>query len=98
MAKTYRPPAEFEDRDTFVFTDGRYDHEATREAEARYIADLTDWCRERWGSKSDLVGVVYSSPVAAWSLPEAHIRGLRVADIRQEKARSDRLAELFASR
>jgi hypothetical protein len=34
----------------------------------------------------------------AWQIPEAHARGLRLADIRAEVAREKRLAELFASK
>lgn len=62
MATIYAPPTGF-DPPEIVFTDGRYDHDATEAAEADFVTRLTAEAR-RVGNAGDLVGEIIRFPVA----------------------------------
>lgn len=112
MAKAYRPPEGLPETDITAGWD------AYNKACDEYEEKLREWCKQHTKSKSDLVGEVYTHPVAdgqarymvfntkplelihietcdAYGLPEAHIRGLRLADIKERIDNQKALRVLF---
>lgn len=64
MATVYSHPESLDPAPETVFTDGRYDHEATRAAEDEWNTRLAQWCKSQRCGKGDLVGKLVYLPWA----------------------------------
>lgn len=118
MAKAYAPPEEIPTPElggsNFDFL--RYEKDCDE-----FETKLYAWCKANTKSTSDLVGEVYTYPVAdgrarymvfntkplelihidtgdAYGLPDAHIRGLRVADIKDNVKGQKAIRALFSKK